>query len=260
MKHFESLKSNGYTVLKNFLTKEQLVEYRNELQSVIRVVGDNTSGAPIGEQSKILQDKIVNNVHYHSSKYLDLVVDGSHISIIQKFLNDPFYAIIPEDQPNFILAQCNVRKSSTAIDYHIDVRLKLPAPTGWSMQCIVALEDRHKLNGGLKVLPGSHLQNFQTREHLDLSNEKNVDLKAGDAVIFFSHLYHATNEVSETYNSAWGLLLTYRAWWAKPQFDFVNMFGEKRIKLMTNKQKTLLGYFAQPSKDWDGGASARQGY
>jgi ectoine hydroxylase-related dioxygenase (phytanoyl-CoA dioxygenase family) len=260
MEHLKSLRNNGYTVLDNFINKKKLLEFKHELNSVIELVGDNTSGAPIGEQSSIEQDKIVNNIHYHSEKYLDLVTDGPQIDIIQEFLNDPYYAIIPKDQPNFTLAQCNVRKSSTPIDYHMDVRLKLPAPTGWSMQCIIALEDRHEFNGGLKVLPGSHLENFKSRENLDLSNEKILNLKAGDAVIFFSHLYHATTIVSKPFESAWGLLLTYRSWWAKPQFDFVNMFGEDRLKHMNNRQKVLLGYYSQPSKEWNGGASARQGY
>ena len=56
MKHFENLKDNGYTILNNFMTNKQVIEFRDELQSVIRVVGDKTSGPPIGEQSKIKQD------------------------------------------------------------------------------------------------------------------------------------------------------------------------------------------------------------
>ncbi len=38
------------------------------------------------------------------------------------------------------------------------------------------------------------------------------------------------------------------------------MFGEERLSIMSNKEKTLLGYYSQPSKAWDGQMSARQGY
>ena len=260
MGHLSNLQVNGFTVLPNYLGKKHLFDLMSELALVAEVIGENTSGAPIGDQSNIKNDKMINNIHYHSEKYLNLATDGQHIAIIQEFLNDPYYGIIAKSEPNFTLAQCNLRQSSTALDYHMDVRLKSPAPTGWSMQCIVALEDRHEFNGGLKVMPGSHLQEFQNRETLDISGEKIVNLNAGDAVIFFSHLYHATTAVAEPYKSAWGLLLTYRSWWAKPQFDFVSMFGEERLSKLNNKQKTLLGYFSQPPKLWNESSSARQGY
>lgn len=260
MNHSANLKTQGYTVLNEFLNREQIDDLKLALKSVIRTIGDDTSGAPIGEQSSIKNDKMVNNVHFHSEQFLDLAINGPHIPIIQEFLNDPYYGIIPSTEPNFTLSQCNMRQSSTPIPYHIDVRLKAPGSAGWSMQCIVALEDRHELNGGLKVLGGSHLEEFQPRENLDTSNEDIVNLKAGDAVIFFSHLYHATTEVIEPFKSAWGLLLTYRSWWAKPQFDFVAMFGEDRLNKMSHKEKTLLGYYSQPSKNWNGSSSARQGY
>ena len=105
-------------------------------------------------------------------------------------------------------------------------------------------------------LPRYYIRKF----NIDKSNEKIVNLKAGEAVIFFSHLYHSTSTVLKSYSSAWGLLLTYRSWWAKPQFDFVSMFGKQRLSQMNDKQKTLLGFYSQPSKVWDGSLSARQGY
>ena len=260
MNHINNLKINGYTVIPNYLDKKKLNDLSLELELISSSIGDKSSGAPLGRQNIIKHDKIINNIHYHSDKYLDLVVNGQHIPIIQEFLNDPYYGIIPEKNPNFILAQCNLRQSSTAIPYHVDVRHHSPAPTGWSMQCIVAIEDRHEFNGGLKVINGSHLQEFQISENIDKSNEKIVNLKAGEAVIFFSHLYHGTTPVLKSYNSAWGLLLTYRSWWVKPQFDFVSMFGKKRLGQMNDRQKTILGFYSQPSKAWDGSPSARQGY
>ena len=260
MDHVKNLSVKGYTLLRNYLDNSKLKELNLERDLVRSAVGNKSAGVPVGRQNIIKNDNSINNIHYHSNKYLDLAVNGLHIPIIQEFLNDPYYGIIPENYPNFILAQCNLRQSSTAIPYHVDVRLHFPASYGWSIQCIVALEDRHEFNGGLKVIPGSHLQDFGISKSLDTSNEEFVNLKAGECVIFFSHLQHGTTPVLQSYNSAWGLLLTYRAWWVKPQFDFVSMFGEERMSQMDNKQKTLLGFYSQPSKAYDGSPSARQGY
>jgi len=260
MSSLDKLINDGFVVIKNALNLKELEHLLGIVDNVIADIGDDGCAPPVGKQKSIASDPLVNNIHYHSNEFLDLVVNGNQTEIIKMVLNDPFYGLIPKDDPNFILAQCNLRKSSSVIDYHIDVRLKVPSPSSWSIQCIFALEDRNRRNGGLKVIPGSHLMNQITDSDLDTSSEKFVDLKAGDMVIFWSHLYHGTTPLSNNEKAAWGLLLTYRAWWCKPQFDFVNMFGPERLASLSRRTRTLLGYYSQPSSDWKGSPSARQGY
>ena len=142
----------------------------------------------------------------------------------------------------------------------MDTRLKIPSELTWSVQTILAFSDRNSNNGGLRIIEGSHLEPFTQRENLDLSLEKNIDLEKGDMVIFNSNLYHATHTLRENYTSAWAMNTTYRCWWVKPQFDFISMFGAARINSMTDVQKTLLGFYSQPSQEANGSPSARSGY
>jgi len=51
---------------------------------------------------------------------------------------------------------------------------------------------------------------------LVLESETFMDLKAGDMVLFWSHLLYGTADLSADEKAAWGLLLTYRSWWCKP--------------------------------------------
>ena len=260
MSHRKNLETHGYTIVKNYLDKGEIEYYLAEVERIAEKVGDNTSAPPAGAQKIIQNDRIINNIHFHSEAFFDLISYGKHIEILSPFLNDEWYGLIPQNRPNFILAQCNCRESSTALPYHVDVRLKSPGHQSWSMQCILALGDRHKENGGLKVIDGSHKNDRLKPNLADLDNEVFVDLEEGDMVIFHSHLIHATTQLQDGRNPGWGLLLTYRSWWCKPQFDFMEMFSKERIEKYDDIKKTLLGYYSQPDADCFGSPSARKGY
>jgi len=254
-----ALKNDGYITLKNYVSNHYIDNLLTELGTVVNKHGSNAT-APLGEQSCIASDQIVNNIHYYSHEFLNFATNGKHIDLITNILNDPYYSLIPQTEPNFILAQCNVRKSQSAIDLHVDTRLHIPSHKTWSIQCILALEKRYKQNGGLKIIPRSHLNEFVPREDLDFSKIIDINLDPGDLIIFYSSLYHGTHELRPDFHPGWGLLLTYRAWWCKPQFDFIKMFGEQRMKNFTNRQKTLLGYFSKPSSEPRGNPSLRSGF
>ena len=55
-------------------------------------------------------------------------------------------------------------------------------------------------------------------------------------------------------------MLTYKCWWTKPQFDFLNMFGIEKIRKYSEITKTLLGFYSCPSSDPFASASVRTGY
>ena len=257
-KELLDLKQNGYVVIKSYYSDERCAELVDEIDEIKSE--QKGYAAPVGRQNSIKDDDVINNVHFWSENFLDLCSCGVHLDILKDILNDPYYGLIDPAHPNFILAQFNARRSDSAIAFHFDTRLKLGSEQTWSMQCILALEDRDNTNGGLMVIPGSHKDDFISSEDLDISSCVNVDLSAGDLVLFYSGLYHATHAPSHSGKSAWGLLLTYRSWWCKPQFDFVNMFGADRISQLNHVQKTLLGCYSQPAADPLQSPSARTGY
>lgn len=260
MSHQRNLETLGYTVIQGFLGKRDTVSCLAEVARVAEIVGNTAYAPPTGEQSIIRNDKIINNIHFHSEYFLHLISHGQHIPILASYLNDEWYGLIPKEKPNFILAQCNCRKSSTALPYHVDVRMKVPGHRSWSMQCIIALEDRTKENGGLSVIKGSHKNERLRPDRNDYENEVFIDLQAGDMVIFHSQLIHGTTNVQEGFKPGWGLLLTFRSWWCKPQFCFMSMFTKERIEGYDDVTKTLLGYYSHPSSDVFGSPSSRTGY
>ena len=253
------LRKDGFVVFKNFLDdpeviKKLVVDAEGCFIEQTRV---REFEAPVGYQSIIQGDRVINNVIFFSELYFDVATSGKHLEVIRPILNDPYYGLIEQNQINFILAQANVRESSSSLPPHKDVRQSADGDVHWSVQCILAIQDRKASNGGLMVVPGSHLSSKDALEY-SLDDMVSVDLDQGDMVIFLSDTVHATH--SCVADSAWGLLLTYRSWWVKPQFDFVEMFGRERLDGMNERARTLLGAYSRPSADPYSSPSMRKGY
>lgn len=259
--HIENLNSNGFSLVENYLDIKLAGEVNSRVEDVFEEYSKtNTTAPPKGYQNIIKNDPIMQNAFIYSEDILTLCSTGDHLEIYSHFLNDPYYGLIPEDKPNFNLAQCNLRKGATALPMHYDIRMQIASEKSWSMQGILALDSRGKNNGGLVVIPGSHKLDKPPTEYEDLEDEVFVDLGPGDLVIFNSSLFHATTDVEEGNEATWGLLLTYRSWWCKPQFNIFNMMDQKGWDSLSEVQKTLFGYYSQPSDDPNGSASARTGY
>lgn len=259
--HCQNIEANGFSVIKGYVDLSKAATL-NALADDIFIFkrGSNPTAAPVGRQKVIANDPIVSNVLYYSEKFLNLVTTGDHLKVYQWFLNDRYYGLIDQGNPNFMLAQCNLRKGATAIDYHIDVRMNFEGPQTWSMQGILALDHRNRYNGGLKVIPGSHRKSGFPSNATDKSSEIFLDLEPGDMAIFHSTLFHATTPVTEGYDPTWGLLLTYRSWWCKPQYDYVRMLPTEMTEKLSSAQKTLIGFHSLPSSNPEASPSLRIGY
>ena len=259
--HIQNLNEDGYTYIENYLDSTLASTVNSRIDNIFAKLGENHASAPPkGYQNIIRNDPIIQNAILHSRDILDLCTTGDHLKIYSHFLNDPYYGLIPKDEINFTLSQCNLRKGATSLPIHYDIRLQIQTQKTWSMQGILALDTRGRKNGGLKVIPGSHKLELPPSEYDQLPDEVFVDLNQGDLVIFNSSLFHATTGVEEGTLPTWGLLLTYRSWWCKPQFDIHSMIDEDLMNSLTETQKTLFGHYSQPSSDPNGSASARSGY
>ena len=181
--HIKNIKKDGFSIIENYVDKKSIIKLNKEADKISDKINQNDVSfkSPVGVQSSIKNDRIVNNIIYFSENFLKLATSGYHINIISKFLNDPYYGLIREDLPNFILGGANIRKSDSSLLPHVDVRMRLPDNIDYSKQCILALGNRNQNNGGLLVAPGSHR---------DVSKDLNYDmipinLKKGDMIIFF---------------------------------------------------------------------------
>lgn len=256
------LKEVGFCVIQDYVSKricERLVEEVETLFKQRASEGKKTE-PPRGAQKLIENDRIIGNIICHSKNFLQMSTTGDHLKILIPVLNDPFYGFIPSDEPNFILAQANMREGRSALPFHVDVRMLSLGGRTWSYQGQIALSDRVASTGGLRVVPASHLKDEYPDYTSNYENAIDVDLEAGDLILFSSQLHHATHSAASAEAPGWAFNLTYRCWWAKQQYDFWNMFDVKTLKNLSRSQQVLLGGSSQVSNDQDASPSLRTGY
>ena len=259
--HVHNIKHNGFTIIKKFLLKENLGKLKSIANSLYYNSEINIKQkSPLGLQNIIKDDYIVNNVPCLSEEFLNISTTGHHLKILNYFLNDPHYNLIPEDDSNFILAQANLRGGKVALPFHVDVRMVTEGNKSWSYQGFFGLDKINKDAGCLRVVPQSHLLNNMPDSLKD--NHKAIDLEIdeGDLIIFSSQLHHATNKTKKNIDPPWSLLLTYRSWWCKQQFDFCKMIDQKIFKKLTPNQKLLLGACSKVPDSLYASPSSRHGY
>lgn len=257
----DELKNNGFCVIRNYLTSDDCSLLLRQVESVLEVRRRKNakSRPPVGIQKTIAGDRGLNNAICYIKDLLNVSTTGDHLKILTPFLNDPYYGLISPDEPNFILAQANLRYGDSALPFHVDVRQLAHEGKTWSYQAQLSITPRKSTSGGLRVRAGSHTLGEYPSSDEHYCDAEDVNLDAGDMVIFSSQLHHATYAASdETAGLAFNL--TYRCWWVKPQFDFWRMVERDVIRALTKSQQVLLGGASQVPCDPDASPSLRKGY
>lgn len=260
-KHIFEIENNGYSVIRSYIHEDAAKELELIAKNLFKELKNNSTNhqAPIGFQNIIKHDLIVNNAPCLSKEFLEISTLGDHLKILNHFLNDPYYGLIPKDHSNFILAQSNLRAGKVSLPFHVDVRMVTEGNKSWSYQGFLGLNSVKKENGCLRVIPKSHFLNNIPDSKKNYESSVSLEIERGDLVIFSSQLHHATHEVRDNQYS-WSLLLTYRSWWCKQQFDFCKMIDPKIFKHLQPNQKLLLGACSKVPDTIFASPSSRQGY
>ncbi len=257
--HINEFKENGYTILKNYIPKDKVINLNKKAENIFKKI-DQSQKLPVGLQGVIKNDCMINNAPAYDFDFLDLSTSGDHLNVIKYFLNDKYYNLIPESDPNFILAQSNLRAGKIGLPFHVDVRMVTKGYHTWSIQCFLALENINYKNGCLKIIPKSHLLDRMPDSKKEYRNYIDINLNKGDMAIFSSQSHHSTHKCEISQKPPWTLLLTYRSWWCKQQFDFTQILEKKDIEKLNDNQKLLIGLCSVVPNDKFASPSARYGY
>lgn len=263
--HINEVCTNGYTIIKNYLK----YDYINIFENKLNIIYENNllnskffdKGVPVGHQSIIKDDQIINNLVAYDKDFIDIATTGDHLKVLRFFLNDPFYGLIPKDDPNFLLAQLNARAGKVALPLHIDTRMVTQGFSTWAMQGFLVISNININNGGLRVKPASHMGGVIPDSIDSFNNDENIiDLltNKGDFVLFSSQLHHAT--YASDIKNLWTILFTYRCWWCKQQFALYELVNHNIYSILFDNQKLLLGAASVTPSNINASASSRVGY
>lgn len=260
----KTLELQGYCVIEKYLCSENLENLNQRIEEIYQIFYLNNKHkgdeAPLGLQSVIKSDRVINNLFHFDSNILELASGGDHLQIIKHFLNDPFYGLIPNDDINFILAQLNAREGKVSLPFHVDTRLCTPGLSTWSMQGFIPLKALSSENGGLRIRPGTHKTGVFPDSNKNYLDADDLVLGEGDLVLFDSQTHHATYECATNNPLAWTILFTYRCWWVKQQYDLFSMVPPEFMSELTPNQKLIMGGCSNVSADIYSSPSSRRGY
>ena len=184
-------------------------------------------------------DRYVYNLQNKDIRFLQLLSIPSVKAILKHFLNDPYYQVMDDSEPNYILNYFNARSSGDALDLHIDCKFPATGKIAWVMQVAFVLEDMTMENGCTQVVPGSHKSGEYTDRNL--SKRHSIEARAGDIVLWDSRLWHGTGE-NISGDTRWVAIATVTQWWMKQNLDIPRMLPDEIYQKCTDDEKVLLGF------------------
>jgi ectoine hydroxylase-related dioxygenase (phytanoyl-CoA dioxygenase family) len=234
----KDLSKNGYSIVNNFITKNQcdiIIESLEKLKKSSlknkRFIDENSHNGQFIIRDLPLRDP---------KTYLKLIDKNIIMNVLKKIFKEPF--ILDNCQASRSLNVQSNYKTLVHIDSHLPC--KYFDNTSDIVVCL-CLNDFTRENGAIKIWPKSHLSNIRIqnhREYVKKIKKKFVHCEAtkGSIIFFLGQTWH---QIGKNTNSKkrWGVLFHYKRWWIKPSTDWTKC-GSKIFSLLNNKQKELFGF------------------
>jgi ectoine hydroxylase-related dioxygenase (phytanoyl-CoA dioxygenase family) len=258
---------NGFVILKNALNKKTLTNFSKSLAYLINA--SSVKGIRINnirkKNTEHLKQEILRNLlhlekknHSFIAKIYDTIRD---LNIMDKVFNNQkinklIYSLlsIEDDVPIYVKQKaCRIdmpKNNDFSLDWHQESPYTIKN-TDLIQIWAPALENINSENGAIKILPGSHKEgHLKTEDYfpkighaqyvpkkniLKKYNEKSIELKIGDVMLFSKFLIHRSGE-----NNSFKPRLTFIAHYHNPiKKDFFKNFiykGDKPLKKNSYKR------------------------
>lgn len=240
-------REDGGLVIKNFLTPDQLQAFNADLDPYLGAI---SPGAPAerGEISEFGLDFFGRN-----TKRMTNVVERSRV-FREEILDTELYhalgdAIFGTQGETYWLAAAQIIEigpDSAPQELHRDLEGWPPfyqmGPQGPEivLNFLVALTDFTDENGGTRIIPGSHLWDFEDRGDQSLTIP--VEMNAGDAVFYSGKVIHGggANRTKDFYRRA--IIMPLLVGFLTPEEAFPLTVSLESAKSMTARAQRLVGY------------------
>ena len=241
----------GYTILKNFLSKEECRYYIN----LIEKYANKEYGEKLKEKINTGWDGgWIHNLQNKDIEFLNLINNEYLEKILKYKLNDKFYRSQEGENPNYILQLLSARSSGKEyLDLHTDMRSKSTYDSTLGLSVLWYLTDTNKENGCTFLVPGSHNINLKEAENSYITDRSyknilHIEAEEGDVIIFDQGLWHGAFS-NKTENKPWRLMAGFNRWWIKQSFDIPSSLPNNIYQKLSNKEKSILGFCSIPPKD-----------
>ena len=179
-------------------------------------------------------------------------------SVLVRFLNDQWFAKLPDGAPNYILRSLLARSSNARLPMHIDSFVPYLGEHVFVMQCALLLEDQTAANGCTVLVPGSHRANAYATP-ASFEDAVPIEAEAGDMIVWDSRIWHGAH-ANDSGGTRWSMIATFCRWWVKQAFDIPGNLPQSIYDQLTDREKAVLGYCSVPYDDETFGIDMKRGY
>ena len=210
--HLVFFQKNGYLHFKNFISKETVTEFVNEVENVQEYLLKNNitkvNGIPLKFGKDVNDRPLIQRLAFTSqySKKLQTFLKDPRLQLLLQLLGK-YEGRIGENEKDGLVVNHYVNTPSsnyTQLGWHTDSPrdLFLGSKILPMLNVGVHLDDCPFENGGLRVLPGTHKQTlfglfFRKKYYVDNSADKKeagFDIEAGDLTIHDGRLWHRVQQ------------------------------------------------------------------
>jgi ectoine hydroxylase-related dioxygenase (phytanoyl-CoA dioxygenase family) len=199
--HLEELNIQGYTVIEDVLSEEELTLYRNELDRIY-AIQENELGKSFLKQ--INEEYLARALSAYSILYTELACKENMISLVKRVLGDYFIIHLQ----NGIINMPNEEHHQSS--WHRDLPYQnwiSSEPIG--VNIFYCLDDFNAQTGGTILLPYSHKVPFLPSDEYVAKHGIQVEVKAGSVLFFDSMLFHragynSSNNIRRGVNTLYG--------------------------------------------------------
>tara|TARA_B110000977_G_scaffold73622_1_gene99635 strand:- start:3627 stop:4427 length:801 start_codon:yes stop_codon:yes gene_type:complete len=234
--HFDDLEANGFCVVENVLTANEVSGIREKL--LLAATESNRRGVPTHIPSLDPNDANVRvfNLLDLDPVFLELMERPKAIQFVKALVGDDF--IVSNFTANI------ARPGAQSMHAHSDLGIVFPGPwlKPWSMNVLWCLDDVHHDNGATRYLPDSHKITCAKDVPTDmLDNMQSFNAKAGSIIIMDGRLWHTSGE-NVTENEERAIVFGYySAAFLRPQVNWNVLLAESTQRNLSPQTRRWLG-------------------
>lgn len=226
----EELERDGFVIIKDLLTKEQLETVKAETKALLPpLTGRNNFE---GEKTQRLYSVIEKTLGCNP-----LVEHPIILGLLDRVL-----------QPNYLLSQLqviNILPGEAQQPIHYDdgfYPIARPRPA-YGAATVWAIDAFTEDNGATVTIPGSH----KWGDEMPSDGDENVSavMPAGSVIFFLGTLWHGGGE-NRSPNNRLAVTAQYCEPWCRPQENFSLSTSTERVKMCSEHIQRMLGYSIHP--------------
>jgi ectoine hydroxylase-related dioxygenase (phytanoyl-CoA dioxygenase family) len=223
----EQLMEQGFVILPDVLSPEQVATVRSEIEPHLGPFGRNPFEGERTQRAYALLAK--------APSIADLVEHPAVLALMDHFL-----------RPSYLLwaaIAINLHPGETRQDYHCDDDAGAPPRprAAQGMSCIWALDDFTELNGATEFVPGSHAWGPVELPTADDARGETAIMSAGSVMIWQGPLFHRSGE-NRSDRTRLGITIQYCQPWLRQIENMVLAVPPKVAAQYSPRVRAMLGY------------------